>query len=206
MMVEKAKKTAKAEDVSNDLGTFNPLVACFPSNTDTNVQVYRLFQDVNIPEYGTKESACFDFKAFLGEELKNVEGYDARNEAIVRRIREDTVHGRHVLLNPGDRVKINTGLIFKLPSGHVMNLFVRSGVSLKTGMKLANSVAVIDSDYVDEIFLSVENTSKELIRILHNERIVQAEIRQIERSEFTEIKDRPAATTRTGGFGSTGAK
>ena len=54
---------------------------------------------------------------------------------------------------------IPTGLIFDIPKNHYVRLYARSGNAFKKGLVLANSVGIIDSDYVDEVKIMLHNIS-----------------------------------------------
>ena len=58
---------------------------------------------------------------------------------------------------------IPTGLFFDIPEGWVVKLYARSGLAFKQGLVLANSVGIVDSDYVDPVFVIVQNTTNKYI-------------------------------------------
>ena len=108
-------------------------------------------------------------------------------------------------LPPNIRVLIPTGLIFDIPDGHVMKMFIRSSQALKKGLTMANGVGIIDSDYVEESFIMLENISDSMATIHHGERIAQCLIEKTSRVKIVEVTERPGQKTeREGGFGSTG--
>jgi dUTP pyrophosphatase len=92
-----------------------------------------------------------------------------------------------------------------IPEGYSVRLHARSGTSLKQGLVLANAEGVIDSDYVEEVFIMLWNISGNAVTINNGDRIAQAEL--VKNEEYT-IEQTPARplprTNRTGGFGSTG--
>lgn len=110
-----------------------------------------------------------------------------------------------IVVQPGDRVMVPTGLIFDIPEGYSVRLHARSGASLKQGLVLANAEGVIDSDYVNEVMVLVYNISQNQIVINAGDRIAQGElVKDIEYS-ISESAARPGVkTNRTGGMGSTG--
>jgi len=86
-----------------------------------------------------------------------------------------------------------------------VRVYARSGLSTKTGLCLANSVGVIDSDYVEEVFVPIINNSDQMVPLYHGDRIAQAELVLDTRVEPVYILERPRRKTdRDGGFGSTG--
>lgn len=127
------------------------------------------------PVYMTKGSACFD--------LHSVEQAD---------------------IEPGKQVTIKTGLVFELPEGSVMFIFSRSGHAAKHGVRLANCVGVIDSDYRGEVCVMLRNDSDKMVVINAQDRIAQGMLMPIAPVEL-ENTDIVSDTERgAGGFGSTG--
>lgn len=155
-----------------------------------------------VPEYATAGSACFDLSAWLVPGTK-VAGYNRANEKVARQVKSD---GR-VFIEPGDRLLIPSGIHFDIPFGWELNIFARSGQALKNGLALANSVAVIDSDYVEQTFILLYNTSGVRQVIEDGERVAQASVSPVARIPMIQIFDKPGhKTDRKGGFGSTGTK
>jgi dUTP pyrophosphatase len=86
-----------------------------------------------------------------------------------------------------------------------IRLHPRSGVALKYGLILANCEGVIDEDYVNETQLIVLNTSDEIMKVYHGDRIAQGELVRYEQFDIEEIWQQPTQkSNRVGGFGSTG--
>jgi len=107
-------------------------------------------------------------------------------------------------INPSERVLVPTGIIFDIPDGYSVRIHIRSSIALKLGLNLANGEAVIDSDYVQESFVMLQNTTNHQIEIQKGERIAQAEL-VWNQPVALELVERPhQKTNRTGGFGSTG--
>jgi len=150
------------------------------------------------PVYGTENAACFDLHACLiGERVR---GFDRSNN-------KDFVipQSNKIVINPGERVLVPTGLIFDIPAGFSVRLHARSGLSLKTGLVLANAEGVVDSDYVDPTAIMVHNISNVPVQINHGDRIAQGECVPVWQADFKEIDSAPGPKgDRRGGFGSTG--
>lgn len=151
------------------------------------VKVKKLFDDVQLPEYATPGSACFDIAASI----------------------QVSEHGAAALIF-NDKVIIGTGLQFEIPESHVMLVFSRSGHGFKNDVRLANCVGVIDSDYRGElkVKLSKDRVSdrgvRDLCVIRHGERIAQGMIIPYEQVQFV-LSDELSSTERgEGGLGSTG--
>lgn len=111
----------------------------------------------------------------------------------------------NVLLKPGERALIRTGLAVGLP-GHefVALIFARSGLAIKHGITLSNSVGVIDSDYRGEICVGLCNLGSEDYVIAPGERIAQLVIMRVETPMPTEVDSLDETVRGSGGFGSTG--
>ena len=166
------------------------------------VKVKKLYDEIELPQYKTQGSACFDLSACLLEEKIDV--YDAINKKTFERVFTDG-NDRFLHIYPRNRVMVPTGLIFDLPSGFSMRIHPRSGTSYKQGLCLVNSEGVVDNDFVLETKILLTNTSRERVTICHGERIAQAEIVPMYVANFIETTDEIAKKTdRVDGFGSTG--
>jgi len=103
------------------------------------------------------------------------------------------------------RVSIPTGIAIALPSQNVAAfIFGRSGLGIKHGIRLSNSVAVIDSDYRGELMVGLTNDSDEDYTIQPGERIAQILILPIFTPNLIECNELPETARGAGGFGSTG--
>lgn len=155
------------------------------------------------PVFGTKGSACFDLKAFL-EFNATVKGYSKDNVEFSQQVVGDRLTPKFYVY-PGSRVLIPTGLIFDIPEGYSARLHPRSGNSFKKGLVLGNQEGVIDSDYVEPVFVIVYNISSKMLEISNGDKIAQAELVPMVYVDFHETIRRPKQKTdRSGGFGSTG--
>ena len=74
-------------------------------------------------------------------------------------IRERKVVQGRVQINSTERMLVPTGLIFDIPAGYSVRLYPRSSLALKQGLTLANNVGIIDSDYVQPVYMMVYNIS-----------------------------------------------
>lgn len=165
------------------------------------LNVYRTHSNVTLPKFATKQSACFDL-SFQSAGKTEYVGYNSYNSPFTREITE----GRIVIM-PGDRVLVPTGYIFDIPEGYSVRIHARSGLSLKQGLILANSEAVIDSDYIDETMVMLTNISENPLTITNGDRIAQAEMVKSEHYTLWEVMGRPIQKTdRVGGLGSTGVR
>ncbi len=109
-----------------------------------------------------------------------------------------------VMLLPGTRRLIPTGLRVEIPQGFEMQIRPRSGAALKQGLSLPNTPGTIDSDYRGPLGVIVINLGDEPIRIAHGDRVAQAVIAPVIQATF-EVAETLSETDRgEGGFGSTG--
>lgn len=110
-------------------------------------------------------------------------------------------------MNPGDRVMVPTGIAIALPDeNQVALIFARSGLAVKKGINLSNSVGVIDSDYRGEIQVGLINQSRETYTLEAGERIAQLVVMPVCLPEVQEVAELDDTERGEGGFGSTGRK
>lgn len=110
-------------------------------------------------------------------------------------------------MKPGDRVMVPTGIAIALPDANLVALiFARSGLAVKKGINLSNSVGVIDSDYRGEIQVGLINQSRETYTLEAGERIAQLVVMPVALPEVMEVDELDSTERGEGGFGSTGRK
>jgi dUTP pyrophosphatase len=150
-------------------------------------------------------AACFDLGAFIPKDEK-VKIYEGKEFTEVEPQYDNDKEDYYILLMPGERAMVRTGLTFNLPADYSLRIHPRSGMALKYGLTLANCEGVVDEDYTYETKLIVLNTNtQEPIKIYNRDRIAQAELVKYEQCKFAEIYEQPGLKTdRVGGFGSTG--
>lgn len=168
------------------------------------MNIYKVNEKAEIPAYATKGSACFDIKACItnGQYLTSFNAWNKQQRIVVKGVGTDRDAFQ---LPPGIRVLIPTGLIFDIPENNVLKMFIRSSVALKKGLVMANGTGIIDSDYVEESYMMLQNISDSLVTIANGERLAQCMLVPVEQHELVETNDRPEQKTdRDGGFGSTG--
>ena len=108
-------------------------------------------------------------------------------------------------LAPGQRAMIPTGLAIELPDASCVALvYARSGLAIKHGMTLSNSVGVIDSDYRGEIRVGLVNLGSEAYTIAPGERVAQLCIAPVWQAAFVQADALNDTARGAGGFGSTG--
>ncbi len=109
-----------------------------------------------------------------------------------------------LVLNPGARVLVPTGLIIELPDGFEAQIRPRSGLAMKHGVTLLNSPGTIDSDYRGEVQILLINLGTEAFEIARGSRIAQMVIAAVSRATLVETVSASATARGDGGFGSTG--
>lgn len=167
------------------------------------MKIFKLNEDAQIPEFATEGSACFDLRICFQAGMK-IKTINPHNKVIEIPVKMGQ-HGLQFNLSPQFRTMLPTGLIFKVPTGHVMKVYPRSGMSIKNGLTLANSTGVIDSDYTDEVFIPIYNMGDTPITVYHGDRMVQAMLQKTLTYTLDQAERRPSKKeSRDGGFGSTG--
>ena len=109
-----------------------------------------------------------------------------------------------VILQPGDRALIPTGLSFEIPAGYEIQARPRSGLAIKKGISLVNTPGTIDADYRGEVKIVLINLSKEPVAIERGERIAQLVLAPVVQAEFVLADDLSETERGAGGFGSNG--
>ena len=148
---------------------------------ELNVKIL-LSRGMEMPTYATDGSAAVDLRAAIDE-------------------------GTTVTINPGERALIPTGIAISPARKDVVAIVAaRSGLAIKKGICLANSIGVIDSDYRGEICVGLLNTSKEPFVVERGDRIAQMMFMPILTANFIASSSLDETERGAGGFGSTGVK
>lgn len=111
-----------------------------------------------------------------------------------------------IAIYPGETKKIHTGIAVELRPYQVGLVYPRSGRATKDGLRLANSVGVINSDYRGEVIVALHSDSQAVQYIEHGERIAQLVVMQYEHEDAQEVEELSGTQRGSGGFGSTGVK
>ncbi len=112
--------------------------------------------------------------------------------------------GEDVLLRPGERSLVPTGLVLELPEGYEGQVRPRSGLALRHGVTCLNSPGTIDSDYRGEVAVILANLGSEPFVVKRGERIAQLVVARCARIEWEEADSLQDSERGSGGFGSTG--
>ncbi|MGX5714570.1 dUTP diphosphatase [Arthrobacter sp. MAHUQ-56] len=115
------------------------------------------------------------------------------------RARED------IVLLPGERKLVPTGVAIALPEGFVALIHPRSGLATKHGLTIVNAPGTVDAGYRGEISVTLLNTdSSQPIELRRGDRIAQMVIQRVEHAQFIPVNELSGSVRGTGGFGSTG--
>lgn len=111
---------------------------------------------------------------------------------------------KDIVLKPGERILVPTGVFIELPSGYEAQIRPRSGLAAKYGIALVNSPGTIDADYRGEIKVIMINHGRDDFLIKRGDRIAQMVVAPVMRCVFSTAEELCKTERDTGGFGSTG--
>lgn len=144
---------------------------------NTLVPIKRLSDTAIIPTRGSKYAAGYDLYADIKEAIQ---------------------------INPGDTIKVSSGIAIAIPEGCFGGIYPRSGLATKQGLAPANKVGVIDSDYRGPIIVALYNHSN-IPQIIHpGDRIAQLIIQPYWQFDWDEVDELDTTDRGEGGFGSSG--
>jgi dUTP pyrophosphatase len=151
------------------------------ASSKVTLEVRRLAhaEGLPLPAYQSAEAAGFDLVAAVPEKAP-------------------------LVLAPGARGLVPTGLVFELPTGSEAQVRPRSGLAVKFGVTVLNSPGTIDADYRGEVGVILVNLGDAPFVINRGDRIAQVVIAPVTRAAVREAKKLSATARNTGGFGSTG--
>jgi dUTP pyrophosphatase len=109
-----------------------------------------------------------------------------------------------LVLAPGERRAVGTGLVFEIPEGFEMQVRPRSGLALTSGITLPNAPGTIDADYRGELKVILQNGGSDPFTIRRGERIAQLVFARHEAPDLVEVGQLRETARGAGGFGSTG--
>lgn len=109
-----------------------------------------------------------------------------------------------VILKPGERRLIPTGISMAIPEGFEGQIRPRSGLAFQKGISIVNTPGTIDADYRGEVGVILINFGEEPFLIHNGDRIAQMVISRIFRAVLEEVDDLPPTRRQEGGFGHTG--
>jgi dUTP pyrophosphatase len=110
-----------------------------------------------------------------------------------------------VVVEPGERAFVRTGVAVAIPDGHAGLVLPRSGLASKRGLTLANAPGLIDAGYRGEVVCAVVNLDRrEAVRVVRGDRIAQLVVVAVPAVAAEWADELPASARGEGGFGSTG--
>lgn len=133
--------------------------------------------DLEPPRQATAESAGFDLRARIDGEL---------------------------VVAPGARAIVPTGIAIAMPAGFEAQVRPRSGLAAKHGIGVVNAPGTIDADYRGEIAVILINLGDAPVTLSRGDRIAQLVVQRLPQVAFVEVEELPESTRGAGGFGHTG--
>ena len=147
------------------------------SNGIMNINILRMTDTAKLPERGSALAAGYDLFADVSVDTE---------------------------IKPHETKMIGTGLAMEIPEGYFGGIFARSGLSAKEGLRPANCVGVVDSDYRGEIKVALHNDGEATRVITPAEKIAQLVVVPFLSVDFSEVSVLSDTDRGNGGFGSTG--
>jgi dUTP pyrophosphatase len=141
------------------------------------LRVSRTLPELPLPAYATPGSAGMDLAADVAEDL---------------------------VIPPGGRATVPTGLAFAVPAGHEVQVRPRSGLASKAGVTVLNAPGTIDADYRGEVRVILVNLGDAPFTIRRGDRIAQAVVAPVVQVGVVEVAALDETDRGSGGFGSTG--
>ena len=145
----------------------------------TKIQIKKLSSSVLIPKYETPGSSGMDVAAYVKS---------------------------NIIIYPGEKALVPTGLSISIPLGHEVQIRPRSGLAVKKNITVLNTPGTIDADYRGEIKVILINLGKEKFIIKNGDRIAQMVICPVVQADLEEVEELSDTERGSGGFGSTGDK
>jgi len=141
------------------------------------ILIKKLFKDVLVPKYETLGSSGMDISAYIDADI---------------------------VLTPGNKAIIPTGLAVSIPKGYEIQIRPRSGLAAKKSISVLNTPGTIDADYRGEIKVILINLGSENFTVEKKMRIAQMVVSPIVRAKLEEVQELSNTDRGEGGFGSTG--
>lgn len=140
---------------------------------NSELKIKKLSEDAVIPKYNLAGDAGFD--------LSSVADY---------------------VVLPGTTVLVKTGLAFEIPANKVILICPRSGISLKTNLRVANAPGVIDSNFRGEVCIIITNIGHQPHFIKKGDRLAQGLLQSVDTAEFIVVEELGESDRGSNGFGS----
>jgi dUTP pyrophosphatase len=149
------------------------------SHTTVAIKTLLHADGLDLPAYATEHAAGMDLCAAIKDDL---------------------------VIEPGKRALVPTGIAFALPEGYEAQIRPRSGLALKNGITVLNSPGTIDADYRGEVQVILANLGDQPFTITRGMRIAQMVLAAYQRIDWVKVNELPETARGSGGFGSTGIK
>ena len=149
------------------------------------INIKKLRETAKIPTRGSDSAAGYDLYA------------DIVDENVPYKIMTATIHSHETL-------KVGTGIALEIPEGYFGAIFARSGLATRQGLRLANCLGVLDSDFRGEVIVALHNDSSTPQAFSNHDRIAQLVILPYLPIEFNEVDELGITERGDGGFGHTG--
>ena len=169
---------------------------------DVTVKVVNISNN-KLPEYQHNSDAGVDVRADFSRLTPEQPIKAFGNCQFIFKSKEHPI--AYLILDPGCRALIPTGIFTAIPAGYEIQVRPRSGLALKKGISLVNTPGTIDSNYRSEIGVILINHGLEPVVIEDGERIAQFVLNKVDHISWEEVESLDE-TERSGGFGSTGTK
>lgn len=163
-------------------------------STTINVPVINKSSN-ELPKYAHKGDAGLDLRANI-EEIKN-------SNYFFNAIKLNDVT---IILNPGGRVLIPTGLYMAIPEGYEFQIRPRSGLALSHGITVVNTPGTIDAIYRGNIGVILKNDGTEPFIIEQGDRIAQGVLNKVEEANLIETDSLDETDRSDSGYGKSGVK
>lgn len=147
-----------------------------PDDADLSIEVVRLDPDLPLPAYAHPGDAGADLLTTID-----------------------------VILAPGERALVPTGIAVALPAGYVALVHPRSGLAARHGLSIVNAPGTVDAGYRGEVkVMLINHDPRAPIELRRGDRIAQLVVQRVERARFVEVRELPDSVRGAGGYGSTG--
>lgn len=153
-----------------------------------------------LPAYADKGCSGMDLRA----DLRLINPKFLFDCEIIQKPSSDYIN--RIVINPGGRALIPTGLHVAIPNGYELQVRARSGLALKHGISVTNGIGTIDSSYRGDVGVILTNTGSEPFEIEQGDRIAQAVVAKVEHVEWEQVKSLDETERGEGGFGHTNIK
>jgi len=153
------------------------MIAAMQAETTVKVRVLEHAQGLPLPVYATEGAAGADVCAAVAEPM---------------------------VISPGERVAVPTGLVVEIRAGWEIQVRPRSGLAIRSGLTVVNAPGTIDSDYRGEVKILLVNLGAEAVVVHRGDRVAQLVVAPVTQASFVEAAALGESERGSGGFGSTG--